>query len=176
MTRLVLAILAALILAGPAAAQQRPAQQPAQAGGPTSIGRFQNWEAATFTEQGRRVCYAFTRAVTSSPAVQGRGEVVLMVTHRPGSRDQVAVRAGYTYPQNAEPAGVVEAGGGNVNLAFFTAGDAAFARDREATVAAFRRGRTLRLQGPGPRGGTVSDTFSLLGFTAAYQAISDACR
>ena len=176
MTRFVLAILAALILAGPAAAQQRPAQPSAQATGPTSIGRFQNWEAATFTEQGRRVCYAFTRAATSSPAVQGRGEVVLMVTHRPGSRDQVAVRAGYTYPQNAEPAGVVEAGGGNVNLAFFTAGDAAFARDREAAVAAFRRGRTLRLQGPGPRGGTVSDTFSLLGFTAAYQAISDACR
>lgn len=179
MTRLALAALA-LVLAVPAAAQQRPAQQPAQpqaqGGGPTAIGRFQNWEAATFTEQGRRVCYAFTRAATSSPAVQGRGEVVLMVTHRPGSRDQVAVRAGYTYPQNAEPSGVVEASGGNVTLAFFTAGDAAFARDREAAVAAFRRGRTLRLQGPGPRGGTVTDTFSLMGFSAAYQAISDACR
>ncbi len=172
-----IALLVAAVAAAPAEAQQRPAQPAqAQAGAATSIGRFQDWEAATFTEQGRRVCYAFTRASRSTPALQGRGEVVLMVTHRPASRDQVAVRAGYTYPQAAEPAGTVEAAAGNVSLAFFTAGDAAFARDREAAVAAFQRGRIFRLQGPGPRGGTVTDTFSLMGFTAAHRAISEACR
>jgi hypothetical protein len=160
-------ILALALLAVPAQAQQAA---------PTAIGSFQDWQAATFTEDGRRVCYAFTRAARSQPNVPNRGEVVLMVTHREGSRDQVAVRAGYTYPSGAEPSGVVEARAGNVTLAFFTAGDAAFARDRAVTVEAFRRGRVLRLQGPGPRGGTVTDTFSLIGFTAAHRAISDACR
>jgi hypothetical protein len=185
---------AALLLASPALAQQaqqRPAQPaqpqrpaPAQAqpqpqvqpGGPTSIGRFEDWEAATLSERGQKVCYAFTRATASSPAVQGRGEVVLLLTHRGRSRDEVAVRAGYTYPANAEPAGTVEASGGNVALAFFGAGDAAFARDRAAAVAAFERGRALRLAGPGPRGGTVTDIFSLRGFTAARRAIGEACR
>lgn len=157
----------ALLLAAPALAQ--PA-------GPTSIGRFQDWEAATFSEGGRTVCYAFTRAGRSQPNVANRGEVVLTVTHRDGSRDQVAVRAGYTYPSGAEPAGTVEAAAGNVSLAFFTAGDAAFARDRSEAIQGFQRGRALRVQGPGPRGGTVTDTFSLMGFSAAYRAISDACR
>jgi len=157
----------ALLVAVPAAAQQS---------GPTSIGRFQDWEAATFTEGGRKVCYAFTRAGRSQPAIANRGEVVLTVTHREGSRDQVAIRAGYTYPARAEPAGTVEAAGGNVGLAFFTAGDAAFARDRAEAIQRFQRGRALRVQGPGPRGGTVTDTFSLMGFSAAYRAISDACR
>lgn len=157
--------------------QQTPAQQAQpQAGGPASIGRFEDWEAATLTERGQKVCYAFTRAAASNPAVQGRGEVVLIVTHRGRSRDEVAVRAGYTYPANAEPAGTVEAAGGNIALAFFAAGEAAFARDRAAAVAAFERGRSLRLAGPGPRGGTVTDMFSLRGFSAARRAINEACR
>jgi hypothetical protein len=191
-------VLAASLLAAlPALAQQqqRPAHQPAQPqrpaqpqgqpqgqpqaqqqGGPASIGRFEDWEAATLTERGQKVCYAFTRAAASNPAVQGRGEVVLIVTHRGRSRDEVAVRAGYTYPANAEPAGTVEAAGGNIALAFFAAGEAAFARDRAAAVAAFERGRALRLAGPGPRGGTVTDMFSLRGFTAARRAINEACK
>lgn len=164
----------------PAQAQQpqRPAQAqpPAQAGGPVSIGRFDDWEAATLTERGQKVCYAFTRVAASNPRVENRGEVVLVLTHRGRSRDEVAIRAGYTYPANAEPAGTVEASGGNTTLAFFTAGDAAFARDRAAAVAAFERGRALRLAGPGPRGGAVTDMFSLRGFTAARRAIGEACR
>lgn len=157
---------------------QPPAQAPAQvqAAGPVSIGRFDDWEAATLTERGQKVCYAFTRAAASNPRVENRGEVVLVLTHRGRSRDEVAVRAGYTYPANAEPAGTVEAAGGNTTLAFFTAADAAFARDRAAAVAAFERGRSLRLVGPGPRGGTVTDMFSLRGFTAARRAIGEACR
>jgi hypothetical protein len=166
------AMMRALILPLALLAAPVQAQQPA----PTTIGTFQDWQAATFTEDGRRVCYAFTRAARSQPAVPNRGEVVLMVTHRAASRDQVAVRAGYTYPAGAEPAGTVEAAAGNVSLAFFTAGDAAFARGRAEAVEAFRRGRALRLQGPGPRGGTVTDTFSLMGFSAAHRAISEACR
>jgi len=160
-------------------AQQAPAQQPPaqqREGVPASIGRFEDWEAAAFTERGQKVCYAFTRAVASSPAVQGRDEVILVVTHRGRSRDEVAVRAGYQFPANAEAVGTVEAAGGNVTLAFFTAGEAAFARDRPAAVAAFERGRSLRLAAPGPRGGTVTDVFSLRGFTAARRAIGEACR
>ncbi|WP_144299670.1 hypothetical protein [Elioraea rosea] len=189
-TRMILAA-AALVVAFPALAQQapqRPAQpqrptQPQQAqaqaqaqGGPSSIGRFDDWEAATLSERGQKVCYAFTRAAASAPAVQGRGEVVLVLTHRGRSRDEVAVRAGYTYPNNAEPAGTVEASSGNIALAFFAAGEAAFARDRAAAVNAFERGRSLRLAGPGPRGGTVTDVFSLRGFTAARRAIGEACK
>lgn len=184
MMRMVLA--AALLAASlPALAQapaqpQRPAQgqgqAQAQAGGPVSIGRFDDWEAATLTERGQKVCYAFTRAAASNPRVENRGEVVLVLTHRGRSRDEVAIRSGYTHRANAEAAGTVEAAAGNTTLAFFTAGDAAFARDRAAAVAAFERGRSLRLSAPGPRGGAVTDIFSLRGFTAARRAINEACK
>jgi glucose/arabinose dehydrogenase len=155
---------------------QAQAQSQAQGAGPRSIGRFEDWEAATLNERGQQVCYAFTRAAASNPRIENRREVVLVVTHRGRSRDEVAVRAGYTFPERAEPAGTVEASGGNIALAFFTAADAAFARDRAAAVAAFERGRAFRLASPGPRGGTVTDMFSLRGFTAARRAIGEACK
>ena len=47
------------------------------------------------------MCYAFTRAQSSAPAVPGRGDVVLTVTERTGGRDAVAISAGFAYAANA---------------------------------------------------------------------------
>ena len=104
-----IAALAGLASAMPAAAQTRPthAARPSPrsrpASGPKSIGKFEDWQAATHAEAGQTVCYAFTRAQTSAPPQsQGRGDVVLTVTQRPGGRDAVAISAGFAYPANAE--------------------------------------------------------------------------
>jgi invasion protein IalB len=153
---------AALLLAAPAAAQQ-PA--------PQRIGTFQSWTAAMHLENGARVCYAFARA-TRSEGVQGRREVILTVTHRGASRDQVAITAGYTYPRDAN----VTVSVGATELSFYTAGGNAFARDGRAAVAAFRQGREAVARGPAPTGrGQVSDSFPLNGFSAAYEAITREC-
>jgi hypothetical protein len=160
-----LLILAALLLPLEAAAQQR--------GGPARLGEFQSWTAATHTEQGQKVCYAFARA-RSIDGVPGRDaqNVLLLVTHRTQSRDQVAVRAGYTFPRGAETRLII----GQAELAFFTAQDTAFARDGRAAVQAMRGGREAISRGPGPNNrGQSSDVFPLAGFTAAYDAISREC-
>ncbi|PHK94868.1 hypothetical protein CR162_11235 [Pseudoroseomonas rhizosphaerae] len=132
---------------------------------PQSLGTFQDWTAATHQEGGRKVCYAFTRA-------GNRQAAILTVTHRPQGRDQVALRSGYAYPRNAE----VEVTVGGTGLDFYTAQDNAFAREGAKAVAAFRGGAQAVAKGPGAQGrGTATDTFSLSGFTAAYEAISKEC-
>ncbi|HZH48091.1 MAG TPA: hypothetical protein VEY31_15795, partial [Roseococcus sp.] len=90
-----LPMLAALFLAMPAAAQAPRAQGPAR---PARMGEFQSWTAATHTENGQKVCYAFARA-RAAEGVPGReaGNVMLLVTHRPNGRDQVAARVAYPY-------------------------------------------------------------------------------
>src|SRR6185312_3024236 len=55
-----------LTLTLPAAAHTAPAH-PAPAAGPKSIGKFDDWTAATHLESGQTVCYAFVRAESSSP-------------------------------------------------------------------------------------------------------------
>jgi hypothetical protein len=167
-----LALVLSALVVMPAIAQQRApatgAANPAQQG-PRRLGDFQDWIAAVHTEAGQKVCYAFTRASRTDPAREG---VILTVTHRATSRDQVALSAAYAYPRNASVTVAV----GNRELAFYTGGNSAFARDGRAAVAAFRGGANAVARGPRAGGrGTATDTFSLSGFTAAYEAISQEC-
>lgn len=166
-----LALLLPLLLAVPAFAQQRPAAPRPASNVPKAIGKFDDWQAATHQEPGQLVCYAFTRASASAPALPGRGDVVLTVTQRTSGRDAVAISAGFAYPAGAEVEVQVEP----KELQFYTAARSAFARDGKAAVAEFQRGRSAVARSPAPRGPAVSDTFSLRGFSAAYTAINKAC-
>ena len=161
------------VAALPAAAQPRPTTAPATAAakpdGPKSIGTFQDWQAATYTEGGQPVCYAFTRPKQSG-TVAGRGEVNLTVTHRPAMRDAVSISPGFAYAANAE----VKVALGATTLDFYTAQRSAFARSGVAAVAAFAKAPQAIAKSPSPRG-EVSDTFSMKGFSAAYAAINKAC-
>jgi hypothetical protein len=166
MRKLLLTSALVVLVAGPALAQQRGGTSP-QA--PRRLGDFQDWTAAVHTEGGQKVCYAFTRASRTDPSREG---VILTVTHRTAGRDQVALSAGYAYPRNAAVTVTV----GQTQLAFYTGGSSAFARDGRAAVAAFRAGATAVSRGPRAGGrGTATDTFSLTGFTAAHEAISQEC-
>ena len=168
--------LAALFLALPAVAQTRnaapaaaPAEKPAQgnaqaAAGPQRLGTFGEWTAATHQEGSSKICYAFTRP-------DGNANALLTVTHRPQGRDQVALRLGRAFPRNAE----VTVDVGDKDLDFYTSGDNAFARDGRATVGAFRNGRDAVAKSPAANNRSTTDTFSLQGFSAAYDAISREC-
>jgi invasion protein IalB len=162
-----------LILAAALGAAAQPAfaqaPSPQQSAGPQSLSRHNDWEVAFLTEQGRRTCYAFTREVKSEGAPAGRTAPVMTVTHRQGSRDQVALLAGFAFPAGTE----VPVEVGEAKFQFYTGGTSAFARDGAAVVAAFRRGReaVFRIPAGGGRG-AVTDRASLRGFSAAYQALN----
>ena len=172
------ACLLAMLAAAPAMAQPRPAHPPSRApshpapAAPRAIGKFEDWTAATHQEAGQTVCYAFTRASSSTPALPGRGDVVLTVTQRPGgARDAVAISAGFAYGPNAQVMMQVD----GASLPFYTSQRSAFARDGHAVVGAFERGREAVAKSPAPRGASVTDTFQLRGFSPAYAAINKAC-
>jgi hypothetical protein len=155
-----------------------PAAEAAAQQGPQKIGEFQSWTAATHAEGGEKVCYAFTRA-TRSEGVPNRApnNVLLVVTHRPKGRDQVALQAGYAYPRDSGGGDPVKVSVGGTSLGFYTSGGSAFARDNKAALAALRGGREAVARGPLPNGGRgqATDAFSLAGFVAALTAISREC-
>lgn len=140
--------------------------------GARALGHYDDWVAAVHPESGQPVCYAFTRAQNSSPSVPGRGDVVLTVTERARGHDTVAISAGFAYSANA----AVRVDVAPTSFEFYTAQRSAFARDGAAAVQAFEHGRQVLARSPGPKGGSVSDTFSLRGFTAAYTAMQKACQ
>lgn len=159
----------ALILAFCLAAMPAVAQR-AQ---PERIGAHGAWTAAKHQEGGQTVCYAFTRAARSEGAPNNRVAVTLTVTHRPAGRDQVAVSVGYPLPRSAESVMTV---GSSEFRSYAVAGSNAFFQNGAQLIAAFRAGREAVVRTPGPPGRQpVTDSFSLNGFTAAYQAISREC-
>lgn len=147
----------------------KPGAKPAAK--PKQIGVFEDWAAATHQEGGQTACYAFTRASASTPALAGRGDVVLTVTQRPSTRDSVALSAGFAYATGAAVSVAID----KTTLDFYTAARSAFARDGHAAVQAFLHGAKAIATSPGPREANVTDNFSLRGFDAAYAAINKAC-
>src|SRR5262249_21649286 len=70
--RLVPLILACMVaLPGLAQAQRKPAAKPPPTG-PSKLGEFEDWIAATHEEGGQATCYAFVRAANSVPVLAGR--------------------------------------------------------------------------------------------------------
>ncbi len=138
---------------------------------PKELGKYRDWTAAIYVQSGKRVCYAFTRAKSSRPSLPGRGPAILTLTQRPASGMSVAMEAGFNYPAKARVTVDVD----DRKFDFYTSRHNAFARDSAATVAAFKRGRDAVAHSPSPQGKDVTDTFSLLGFTAAHDAIQKAC-
>ncbi len=145
------------------------------ASGPVGLGsnggKFGDWTAASYGSGGAKICYAFTDAQSSTPSWKSRGTVMLTVTERAGTRDEVTLAAGYTYP----PKPSVKLSVGAQSIDFYTQGGTAFTTSGAAAIAAFKTGNTAEAVSTGPHGHPVTDDFSLAGFSDAYDAIVKAC-
>lgn len=140
------------------------------------LGIFNDWSAFRDGAADRPVCYMGSVPQKEEGDYSQRGDTYVLVTHRPAenSIDVVSVTAGYDYQQGSEVE--VEIDGQDYPL--FTDGDNAWARDEQsdkALVDAMRRGNSMVVRGTSSRGTLTTDTYSLSGFTAAHDAISEAC-
>jgi hypothetical protein len=163
-SRRVLATAAMAVLTLPAAAQDQ------------WISTTGDWSAFQFTAGEAQVCYMASTPLDMEPKNVNRGGVFVQVTHdgRVATRDVVSVIAGYTF----EASSTVVATIGPVEFRMFTDRDGAWnptpEQDR-AMVQAMISGASMTVVGHSSRGTETHDLYSLLGFTAAYRAIEDAC-
>ncbi len=163
----VLTLAAAGLVPGIAAAQQDVAD----------IGAFKDWKAQTFKEGGKQVCTMWSEPSGSEGDYKKRGPVYIFVTHRPYANrlDEISVNIGYTF-KKAAPVNVTI---GGTEYALFSKGDTAWprtSREDRRLVRAMRAGSKMTISGVSGRGTKTTDTFSLSGFTAAYNAITKACK
>lgn len=144
----------------------------AMAAGPVALGpnggQYGHWTAAVYGQGHNKVCYAFTTA----QATQGQSKPMLTVSERHDTRDEVSVKVGYDYPHDAK----VKLTVGDTDLPLYTERDMAFSADGPGAVTAFKVGNAATLSGTAAHDhSVVTNTFSLDGFSAAYDAIVHAC-
>ena len=144
---------------------------------PKEIGKFTDWAAYEASENGAKVCWMVTTPKKSLPTNVNRGEIFMMVAHRPNDKvfNKLNVIIGYPFKPEANAFGSID----NKKYRLVTKDDAAWLASPEETDALIkdmRRGMEVIVKGTSTRGTDTTDTFSLRGFTKANRAITQACQ
>ncbi|HET6467235.1 MAG TPA: invasion associated locus B family protein [Geminicoccaceae bacterium] len=165
---LFLAVALALLLGDAASAQQQS---------PKFVASYRDWHLWQYEGSGGTVCFIHSEPTREEGNYTRRGQAAVMVTRLPGelASEQVSVQPGYTYKSGSN----VQLSIDNRSYSLFTRGEHAWANtpeDDKALIEAMKRGSDLKVRGTSTRDTFSLDTYSLLGFTAAYQAMLDACR
>lgn len=141
------------------------------------IGSYRDWDAFTVVgENGRKICYIISVPKETNPKGANRGRIYVTVSHKPHLRirDEVNIIVGYPFRSGSKATATV----GSSRHTFFTEGDGAWMstpREDAAVVGSMRRGNAMIVRGTSSRGTKTRDRYSLMGFTAAYNAITKAC-
>jgi len=140
------------------------------------LGTFNAWDAFTIGSGKSKECFMASVPKSSQPGNVTHGQVYATVAHKPERkvRDEVNIVVGYDFSANSDVR--VTIGGTSIDM--FTAGKEAWAdspaKDAQL-VAAMKRGSEMTVKGKSGRGTNTTYLFSLMGFSAAYGAISQAC-
>ncbi|MDD3288901.1 MAG: invasion associated locus B family protein [Alphaproteobacteria bacterium] len=159
----------------------------ANASAPQTLGSFGPWKAFMATENEQPVCYMSLTskappivvpktAKKSQAKPSKRGDVVIMVTHRPaeGSKDVVSYSAGIKFKAASEAKIII----GKKEFSLFTQNDTAWSRDAatdHALAAAIKGGLSITMSGESARGDIINDKINIKGAAQAYRAISKSC-
>ena len=156
---------------------------PILAAEPVAVAQFEDWAVFRDSDSGKALCYIGSLPKTAEGKYTARGRHYVVVAVRPeeSSRGVVTIEAGYPYQAQSRVAITID---GDKEFDLFTRnrkadgkGDAWADDDKEdsALVAAMKAGRSMVVKGTSSRGTLTTDTYSLSGFTRAYQAMIQAC-
>lgn len=151
---------------------------PAQANSkPKLISQHGHWGAYTYNENGGKVCFMASSPRSAKGNYTSRGDIFALITHRTSdkSKDVVSFVAGYTFKNGSDVTVTID----GKKHTLFTNDDTAWASDDaldKRMAAAIRNGNRMVVKGRSSRGTLTTDTYSLKGSTAAYNAITKACR
>ena len=141
------------------------------------IGVYQDWTAQTYTQNGVSVCMMWSQPEKAEGDYTSRGEVYIFITHRPSEkkRNEIRFESGYPFKPTSEVGVAIGDHKFTLTTDSSTAWSASAIEERKM-VDAMRAGRSMVVAGVSRRGTHTTDTYSLLGFTAAHKAINKACK
>lgn len=140
----------------------------------TSLGRYGNWAVYSAMENGKKMCFMATAPSITSVK---RDDNFLMIVHRPAEKsfDVVTLMLGADFHKESIPTLGVD---NNKVTSMKTAKNAAFIEDvalEQDMIQQMIKGGVARTQAKSARGTILKETFSLKGFSKAYDALNRSC-
>lgn len=141
------------------------------------LGTFGMWTAYVFHDGTGKVCYMASEPTDSKGKYTSRDDVFLTITHRPAEKtyDVVSMTAGFTYQKGSKPNIRIDK---EKSITLMPVEDMAWAQDDKTDATLVKNmiaGSNAYVNGTSKRGTKITDTFSLKGFSKAYNAINEAC-
>ena len=147
---------------------------------PKRLSTHHDWVAYEYGSGKDRICYIASRPKSHKPKGINRDPAYFHVTHYPNlsRRGEIHVEVGYPLKQNSRPRARVKVRKKTQDFRFFVKDSSAWVVDQKnpPVVEAMKAGSTMKFTATSARGTVVTDSYSLKGFTAAYKAITRACR
>ena len=118
-------------------------------------------------------CYIVSAPTKKEGDYTKRGETYVLVYRINKSSDTIVqVTAGYNYDENKPVILKID----HTSFDFFGKEDSAWTHDKDKEVIfAMKKGITMIIQGYSSRGTLTTDTYTLKGFTAAFNKLSKDC-
>ncbi len=143
---------------------------------PQFLGNFRDWHLYAYDDSAGRTCYIASKPTEEAGNWNRRGPAAVLVSRLPvtEANEQVSVQPGYTFKSGS----TVEVKIGNREWQLFTQGEHAWANtddEDQAIIRAMQAGVDMTVRGTSQLDTFSLDTYSLLGFTAAFEAMRDAC-
>ncbi len=148
----------------------------AQDGDTQYRGEFRDWHLYVHEAGDDRTCYIASEPTEEEGNFSRRSQPALLVAQFPIEAPNVQVSVQPGYPYKGEDSAEVTIDGEAFD--FFTRDEGAWTVSSEIdeeVIDAMKRGRELTVRGTSQKDTFSLDTYSLLGFTAAFEAMSNAC-
>jgi hypothetical protein len=142
-----------------------------------TLGSYKDWAAQTFKMDGQPVCSLWSAPQSAEGKYSKRGEIFVWVTHRPSDQalHRVSFEMGYPIKSGSRIKVTIDKELYELLADGSTAFNIASKADLKM-VKAMRAAKEMEVRGVSKRGTATLDKYSLLGFTAAHNAIGKACK
>ena len=141
------------------------------------LAKFNDWSAFAEGEGKNLACMAVSKPKKAQGNYSRRGDIFAIVTHLPGQNkwNEFSIVAGYNFQPNSNPDVTI----GDMKFQLFTSGSRAWSfspSEDDKIVKYLKNSMKMKVVGTSSRGTITNDTYSLVGFSKAYQKINEACN
>ena len=141
------------------------------------LAKFNDWTAFAEGEGKNLACMAVSKPKKAEGNYSRRGDIFAIVTHLPGQNkwNEFSIVAGYNFQPNSNPDVTI----GDIKFQLFTSGSRAWSfspSEDDKIVKYLKNSMKMKVVGTSSRGTITNDTYSLVGFSKAYQKINEACK
>lgn len=137
---------------------------------------FKQWTVYTAYTDNLKLCYMVSYPTKRKGNFKGAQEPYVMVTNVNGKNTEISVTSGYRYSAKNPPVLVID--GEDRKLSIVQNQTAWFKLDKsdDITIEKMKKGNTMLVKARTRNGSTTTDTYSLMGFTNAYNKINELCK